>query len=719
MLRARMLETAPFQCLSFSKPRRHVDEYVQTKVAGTDIGVQFVRIILGLKTGPNIVKPLAVESRIPAPRFRLKQYFSVASGFLMLAVALPLAYAYYASEVNEHTSLVGVRNEILARTYANTLWPAYGALLLRHDLDTQTRKTHELTQALDTRIREMSRDAPVLKIKVYNIEGQAIYSSVLTEIGEDKSQNSGFISAREGRLVNDLTHRGRMSATEGEILNVDVVSTYIPIRLAKDGQVVAVFELYSNVTDTLARIEVVTIRLLIALIGVFLALYLSLLAIVARADRIMGRQYAAQEENEARLLSKASELESEIAERQEVERALRQSEEFAGAASRAKSDFLSGMSHELRTPMNSILGFTQLLETEPGSPLSERQQRFVKQIIKAGNHLLGLINQVLDLAKIEAGKLPISLEAVSIATVVDEVLPMLQHMAEQRSLQPVQVEVGNLHVVADYGRLKQVILNLLSNAIKYNRPNGSIAIRAVAQDDVVRIAVIDTGVGIAEERQGELFQAFSRLGYESAEMEGTGIGLALSKRIVEAMSGTIGVESAKDKGSTFWLTLPAARSVIASGQPLSPDTTADTAHAQKLKSGAQPPHPEQKLVLYVEDNPANVMLMEEIVHRLSGVRLLSTHTAELGIALAEQEHPDLIIMDINLPGMNGLEALAALRGKAATVNIPVIALTANALAPDVERGLAAGFDGYHTKPIQVDAFTRTLLDTLTGGRGNI
>lgn len=632
----------------------------------------------------------------------------------MLAVVLPLAYAYYSSEVSEHTTLAGTRNEVLARTYANTLWPEFADFLLRRDMDIAQRQVHDLTAALDSRIREMSRGAPVIKIKVYNLDGLAIYSSVLREIGEDKSQNIGFLKARDGKLVNDLTHRGRMSATEGEILNADVVSSYIPIYAADAGKVSAVFELYSNVTETVARIENVTVRLIFALIGVFFALYLCLLAIISRADRILNRQYAALEENQLRLSAKTVELETEIRERHDVELALRASEEIAGAANRAKSDFLSSMSHELRTPMNSILGFTQLLGTEPGAPLSSRQQRFVVQIIKAGNHLLDLINQVLDLAKIEAGKLPMSLEAVSLASIVQEATPMVQHLAQQRLVTINRIDVADLQVIADYGRLKQVVLNLLSNAIKYNRAHGTVDIIAERQGVSVKISIVDTGIGIASQQLAELFQPFSRLGHDAGEIEGTGIGLTVSKRIVEAMSGTIGVDSTRDVGSVFWLTLPAA---ARSDGPVAPGADRTSATVPSAPTSAESTVPtDDKCILYVEDNPANLMLMEEIVNRLPGVRLLSAHTAELGIELAKRESPNLIIMDIHLPGMNGMDALARLRAHPDSADIPVIALTANAMTADIQRGLAAGFNGYHTKPIQVESFTRVLQDALSGAQ---
>lgn len=615
--------------------------------------------------------------------FRLRRYFSIAAGLLMLAVTLPLTYGYYRSEVREMTELVGMRNAALAQTYANTLWPAVGEFLLRGDLDAAARRRADVTEILDEHVRQMSRGVEVIKIKAFNRDGVAVFSTVRSEIGEDKSGNSGFRSARDGQQVNELTHRGRISGTEGESYNVDVVSTYIPIRGDKsDDEVMAVFELYSDVTATVAHIERVTMRLLVILLAAFFVLYLSLLAIVARADRIIQGQYRALGESEA---------------------ALRRSEELAASASRAKSEFLSSMSHELRTPMNAILGFAQLLESEPDAPLREGQQRFVRQIIKAGEHLLALIDQVLDLARIEAGKMTLSLETVSIAGVLDETLPMVQHLARQKGIGPVDVDVGELGVVADYGRLKQVLLNLLSNAIKYNVPGGSVSVSAVPADGHVRIAVRDTGRGIAPERMAELFQPFSRLGVESTAIEGTGIGLAVTKRMVEAMGGALEVESVEGSGSTFHVCLPAA-----------PVQSRDAVALQPAPAGGAMsvlPDAEQ-CVLYIEDNPANVLLMEGLVGRLRGVRLMSAHTAEIGIALAHQEHPDLVIMDINLPGMDGFQALAALRSARETEDIPVIALSANAMPKAISRGLAAGFRSYHTKPIQVEAFMRTVREIL-------
>lgn len=642
--------------------------------------------------------------------FRLQRYFSIASGVLMLAVALPLSYAYYLSEVNEHTTLAGLRNASLAKTYANALWPVYGSFLLREDLATEVRKGHDLTQELDKRIREMAEDVPVTKIKVYNLKGIAAYSSVLREIGEDKSLNQGFMAASQGRLINELAHRGTMSATEGEIQNVDVVSTYIPIQPSDSEQVVAVFELYSNVTETVAHIQVVALRLLLVLGAVFLVLYLSLLKIVARADRILQKQYLDLKYNESRLQSKTQELEQEIQERRDIEKALRQSEEVAASASRAKSEFLSSMSHELRTPMNAILGFTQLLETEPNAPLSDNQQRFSRQIMKSGAHLLGLIDQILDLSRIEAGKISLSLEHVSLQALMDETLPMVQHLATQRQLACIDVAVADFRVIADYGRLKQVILNLLSNAIKYNRSGGSISVSAMAQGQQLRVAVTDSGLGIPPERLCELFQPFNRLGVDSTEVEGTGIGLALSKHMVEAMDGTIGVDSEPGVGSTFWITLPMVphetSMLAAEGEQVSrPDAGSDC----KGQFNGSFQH---RRVLYIEDNPANVTLMEELTKRLDGLTLITAHTAEIGLALAATETPDLIVMDINLPGMDGFAALQKLQSEPTTEHIPVIALTANAMPSDIKRGRSAGFHSYLTKPMRIDELTHAMSQAL-------
>ncbi len=365
-------------------------------------------------------------------------------------------------------------------------------------------------------------------------------------------------------------------------------------------------------------------------------------------------------------------------------------------ASRAKTEFLSSMSHELRTPMNSIIGFSQLLLNNRRQPLPERQAGQVEQILKSGQHLLTLINDILDLARIEAGRLVFSIEPVEIASVIEESVASVSALAEARGID-VRLrapQVGRQRVLADFTRTKQVLINFLSNAIKYNREGGRVELSwASAEADALRVEVRDTGFGIPAERIGELFQPFNRIGAEHSGVEGAGVGLALTKQLVEQMSGRVGVSSTRGEGSCFWFELP-----LEAGDGPAPVAGAVDAPLVPTDVSAS-----RLRVLYVEDNPANQRLMTDIFEDFACAQLSCAHEAALGIELARAEQPALILMDINLPGMDGYAALTALKADAATRRIPVLALSANALPADVERGLAAGFADYLTKPLD---FTR-------------
>jgi signal transduction histidine kinase/CheY-like chemotaxis protein len=384
---------------------------------------------------------------------------------------------------------------------------------------------------------------------------------------------------------------------------------------------------------------------------------------------------------------------------QETNVELRRAKQVAERANLAKSQFLSSMSHELRSPLNAILGFAQLIESGVPAP-TPGQKESVDQIIQAGWYLLELINEILDLALIESGRLSLSPEPMFLAEVLADCQAMIEPQARKSGIvvgfPPAD---GTFVVKADRTRVKQILVNLLSNAIKYNRVSGNVQVRCRAAGDWVRISFQDTGEGLSADKLAQLFQPFNRLGQESGVEEGTGIGLVVSKQLVELMGGRIGAESTVGVGSVFWIELPSG---VAIDQP------------DGVVLAVSPTAPERRddmprrTVLCVEDNPANLMLVQKLLARRPDIRLLTASDGRGGIELARECRPDVILMDINLPGISGITALKILAGDTATAHIPVIALSANAMPRDIEKGLEAGFYRYLTKPIKVVEFLATL-----------
>ena len=384
-------------------------------------------------------------------------------------------------------------------------------------------------------------------------------------------------------------------------------------------------------------------------------------------------------------------ISEDITDRKQANDAVHAARVEAERANRAKTEFLSRMSHELRTPLNAILGFSQLLEMDE---LSADQRENVAYISQAGRHLLQLINEVLDISRIESGQISISREPVAIDEVLHEVMALVRPLADARRIELAIPEAQpGTFVLADRQRLNQVLLNLLSNAVKYNRDGGTIRVETgPANDGMLRISISDTGYGIAPEHRDRLFRPFDRLGAERSSVEGTGMGLALSKGLVEAMAGSIGVDSVVDVGSSFWIELALAESPV-------------DRYERTFDAGAgAPAGPTSLLILQIDDNASNVRLVERIVSRRPGTELLSAAQGKLGLELARRHRPGLILLDLHLPDMAGDEVLRQLRAHRDTRDVPVVVLSADAEGGRHERLMAAGAFGYLDKPLDVGDF---------------
>jgi len=378
----------------------------------------------------------------------------------------------------------------------------------------------------------------------------------------------------------------------------------------------------------------------------------------------------------------------------ENESALIEAKEEAEKANLVKSEFLSSMSHDLRTPLNAVLGFGQLLECNPDEPLTTNQSDYVEQILKGGKHLLNLINDILDLAKIEADKVDLFMEELDLHLVLDECIVLIQPLAEEYNIQIIDnyKNQDNKFIEADNTRLKQILLNILSNAIKYNKKNGSITIEyQIIDKNKLRINIKDTGLGIADDKQANIFTPFFRVDANNSSVEGTGIGLTLSRKLIEIMNGSINFVSELGKGSTFWIEIPLIEKSENQQDNIITNESKKNLMIDKLEAS----------VLYVEDNQANIRLMEALTGNIDGLTLMVAMNASDGIALAKEKQPDIIILDINLPDMNGIDVFKELCNSPETAHIPVIALSAAASKNDILKGLSAGFKYYLTKPMEV------------------
>lgn len=392
----------------------------------------------------------------------------------------------------------------------------------------------------------------------------------------------------------------------------------------------------------------------------------------------------------------------QLSEQQRFTEELKAARDLAESSSKAKTEFLSSMSHELRTPLNAILGFAQLLGNGK-QPLNERQQRHTEQILRSGQHLLNLINEVLDLARIESGHTKVSLESIKLQEVIDDSLEIVRALAVNQNVSlQVHFDKGqDCFVLADYTRLKQILINLLSNAIKYNRAGGSVILACELDAETVHISVSDTGIGISAEQIDMLFEPFNRLGAEHGSIDGAGVGLALTRKLARLMQADIAVQSVAGEGSVFAFDLP----VLSSWDMQNGVSGAVGANTDRQQ-------PKQHQVLYIEDNPESQRLMEELCSEMDSVQLQCARSAEAGFELACSEQPSLIVLDIDLPGMNGFQAGRMLKNNPLTTKIPLLALSASCSAQDKQQAKDLGFAGFYSKPFNLDALTQHIQKLL-------
>lgn len=493
--------------------------------------------------------------------FKLLRYFSLASALVITVVTAVLVLFHRQGAVSELIASSETHNASLARSFANTIWPEFAEYVTSVDEDGDGLRQRPETQRLHEVLSALTDGLPVLKIKIYNLQGLTVYSSQASQMGEDKSGNPGFLMARDdSRPASKLSFRDSFSAFSGAVENRDLVESYVAVHNA-DGTVVGVLEIYTDVTPLMARLDRNTSINAAIFLVIFAVLYGVLLVIVRRADGILNKQYLELEENEKNIQAKNAALKTEIGERQQVEAALRIAKEAAEAANRTKSEFLATVSHEVRTPMNGVLGMASLLLE---ADLPETQREYAETIQESGECLMTIINDILDFSKAEAGKIKLEEADFELTPLVDTVVELLGPEAGGKGITLAAYMAPDIprSLRGDEGRIRQILLNLIGNAVKFTN-SGGVTLEVTKEDErpsaddvVLRFMVTDTGVGIPAEAKEKIFGAFTQADSSTTRCYGgTGLGLAISQKLVALMNGQIGVESEPGCGSQFWFTV--------------------------------------------------------------------------------------------------------------------------------------------------------------------